>query len=59
MLAAHVIVWAVTMGLFKMANTGHDLWGHSCSPQADAIQEQVKSFLDFGKLCMLQVGRFK
>jgi len=56
MLAAHVVAWGVSMGLFKMANTGHDLWGHSCSSQADAIQEQVKSFLDFGKLCTLQQG---
>ena len=56
MLAAHVVVWAVAMGLFKMANTGKDLWGYSCGPESDAIQEQVKSFVDFGKLCTLQVS---
>lgn len=56
MLAAHVVVWAVAMGLFKMANTGKDLWGYSCGPEADAIQEQVKSFVNFGKLCTLQSG---
>lgn len=55
MLAAHVVVWAVAMGLFKMASTGKDLWGYSCGPESDAIQEQVQSFLDFGKLCILQV----
>ncbi len=55
MLAAHVLVWAVSMGLFKMANTGKDLWGYSCGSQADAIQEEVMSFLDFGKLCTTQV----
>ena len=56
MLAAHVIVWAVATGLFKMANTGKDLWGFSCGSEADAIQEEVRSFLDFGKLCTLQVS---
>ena len=55
LLAVHVVIWAVAVGLFKMANTGHDLWGYSCSDQAEAIQEQVQSFLDFGKLCTLQV----
>jgi hypothetical protein len=56
MQAAHFVVWAVAMGLFKMASTGKDLWGYSCSPESDAIQAQVKSFLDFGKLCTLQVS---
>lgn len=56
MLAAHVVVWAVAMGLFKMASTGKDLWGFSCGSEADAIQEQVQSFLDFGTLCTLQVS---
>jgi hypothetical protein len=55
MLAAHLIAWAVAMGLFKMANNGKDLWGYSCGPESDKIQEEVKSFLDFGKLCTLQV----
>jgi hypothetical protein len=55
MLAAHVVVWAVSAGAFKMANTGHDLWGWSCSSNADAIQEQVKAFMDFGQLCTIQV----
>lgn len=55
-LAAHMTVWAVAVGLFKMANTGRDLWGYSCGAGADAIREQVKSFMDFGKLCTLQVS---
>jgi len=54
MLALQVVAWAIGTGLFKMANTGHDLWGYSCSGSADAIQEQVQSFLDFGKLCTAQ-----
>jgi hypothetical protein len=55
MLAAHLVVWAIVTGLFKMAYTGNDLWGWSCGPESDAIQEEVQSFLDFGKLCTLQV----
>ncbi|MCJ1287699.1 hypothetical protein MMC26_007051 [Xylographa opegraphella] len=54
--AVHVVVWAVTAGLFKMANVGNDLWGFSCGPNADAIQDQVQSFLNFNNLCMIQTG---
>lgn len=56
MLAAHVVVWAVSAGAFKMASNGHDLWGWSCSTNADAIQEEVKAFMDFGKLCTIQAS---
>lgn len=55
LLAVHVLVWAVSMGLFKMANTGKDLWGYICGSQADAIQEEVQSFVDLSKLCTTQV----
>lgn len=57
-LVAEVIAWAVTTGLYKMANTGHDLWGWSCSPASDQIQPLVQSFLDFGQLCTVQMGSF-
>lgn len=56
MLAVHVVVWAVGVGLFKMANTGHDLWAQSCSARSDEIQKEVQSFMDFGKLCTVQTG---
>jgi len=39
-----------------MGSNGKDLWGYSCSGQADKLQEEVKSFLDFGKLCTMQTG---
>jgi hypothetical protein len=55
LLAVHVIAWAVTMGLFKMANTGNDLWGFSCSPTADALTAAGKDFANYGKLCKLNV----
>ena len=38
-----------------MANTGNDLWGWSCGG-ADAIEEEVKSFINFGQLCTIQVS---
>jgi len=56
MLAIHVVVWAVAVGLFKMANTGSDLWGYTCSDRADAIQAKFSSFMNFGQLCMVQNG---
>jgi len=54
----HGIIWAINMGLFKMANTGNDLWGWSCGPTADEIQSEVKSFLNFNILCTVQSGTF-
>jgi hypothetical protein len=54
-MGVHVIVWGVSVGLYKYANTGKDLWGWSCGDAADEIQDEVKSFLDFGKLCTMQV----
>lgn len=56
MTIGHFVVWAVSTGLFKMANDGTDLWGYSCGSLSDEIQPQVQSFLDFGKLCTLNVS---
>jgi hypothetical protein len=56
--AAHVVAWAVAIGLFKMAQTESSLWGYTCSSKADQIQAQVQSYLDFGKLCTMQVSFF-
>ncbi|KAF4624490.1 hypothetical protein G7Y89_g13682 [Cudoniella acicularis] len=55
-LAAHLVAWVVAAGLYRYGRTGNDLWGYSCSDKADAVQEQVQSFLDFGKLCTMQQG---
>jgi len=54
----HGIIWAINMGLFKMANTGNDLWGWSCGTISDEIQSQVQSYLNFSILCELQQGTF-
>lgn len=56
MLAAHFVAWAVAVGLYRMENGLHSLWGWSCSDESDQIQTQVQSFLDFGKLCTMQQG---
>jgi hypothetical protein len=56
--AVHVVAWAITIGLFKMAQTESSLWGYSCSSAADKIQAQVQSYVDFGKLCTMQVSFF-
>jgi len=55
MLAARLVAWAVATGLFKMASTGNDLWGFSCGSIADAISNEVQSFMNFQMLCTLQV----
>ncbi|TVY34537.1 hypothetical protein LOCC1_G007780 [Lachnellula occidentalis] len=56
LLCVHGAAWVVAAGLYRMARDGRDLWGYSCSDAADGVQEQVKSFLDFGKLCTMQQG---
>jgi len=58
-LGVHVVIWFVAAGAYKVANVkgnGKDLWGYSCGDEADAIQAEVQSFLDFGKLCTMQGG---
>jgi hypothetical protein len=55
-MAVHVVSWAIAAGLYRMAQTGTDLWGYTCSSRADEIQVQVQSFVNFGKLCNLQAG---
>jgi len=52
----HFAAWAVAAGLYRMARDGKDLWGYSCSDASDQIQDQVKSFLNFGELCTMQVS---
>jgi hypothetical protein len=56
MTGLHVVVWGLAIGAYKMARTTSSLWGFSCSDNADAIQEEVKSYLSYGKLCTMQVS---
>jgi hypothetical protein len=52
----HFLTWAAVAGVFRALRSGRDIWGYTCGATADAVQEQVKSFVDFGKLCMMQVS---
>jgi hypothetical protein len=52
---AHLIAWAAVAGVFRALRNGQDIWGYTCSATADAIQEQVQSFVNFGSLCNMQV----
>lgn len=56
MTGLHVVVWGFAIGAFKMGSTGSSLWGYSCSKTADALEAQVHSYLNFGKLCMMQAS---
>ncbi|KAI9724988.1 MAG: hypothetical protein M1812_000264 [Candelaria pacifica] len=42
-----IIVWLVTVVLYKVGKTGNDLWGWSCSDKAAAIQDQFKDVVTF------------
>jgi hypothetical protein len=55
LLGVHVLVWASATGAFKLGSNGKDLWGYSCSSEATKLEEAVKSFVDFDKLCSMQV----
>jgi len=55
-LGIHVLMWISATGAFKIGSNGKDLWGYSCSSEADKLKEEVKSFVDFGKLCTMQAG---
>lgn len=56
MTGLHVIVWAFAIGAFKMGKTDSSIWGFSCSPKSDVLQPLVHSYLDYGKLCTMQVS---
>ena len=56
MLGVEFIAWAVSSALYKMNDTGADLWGWSCGEKAsEQFLAQAKSFVDFGMLCNAQV----
>jgi len=50
--AIHIVVWGVSAGLFKVTATEKSLWGYSCSDYAAQLEQ---SFVDFGRLCDMQV----
>ena len=51
----HIGVWAGVSAFYRIGKTGNDLWGWSCSEEADAIQYLYNDHLNFGFLCNLQV----
>jgi hypothetical protein len=56
MLGVEIVVWAVSSGLYKFADTGGDLWGYTCGKETDQFVGKVESFINFGKLCQTQVS---
>jgi hypothetical protein len=56
MTGLHVVVWGFAIGAFRMGRTESSLWGFSCSDRADALQPLVQSYLNYGKLCTMQVN---
>lgn len=59
LLGSEVVVWAVSSGIYKVTDTGKDLWGRSCgihkADKAGKLSPEVKSFINFGKVCHCQV----
>lgn len=49
-----VIQWLAVAVLYRMGRTSKDLWGWSCGPTADQIQ-QFYPQVPFGTLCTMQV----
>lgn len=57
-LGIHFAAWIVATGSYKIWSSESTLWGWSCSSAADELTAavgEVKSFVDFGKLCDMQV----
>lgn len=50
---SHAGVWIATMVAYRAGKTGSDLWGWSCSDQAQGIQK-IFPEVDFGYSCNLQ-----
>ena len=50
-----VVQWLVVAILYRMGRTSKDLWGWSCGPTADQIQ-QFYPQVNFNTLCHLQVS---
>ena len=57
----HIGAWAIISILYRYEKDAHgsnnDLWGWSCSQEADAIQAEFKDVVGFSSLCNLQVSR--
>ncbi|MCJ1447709.1 MAG: hypothetical protein MMC23_008220 [Stictis urceolatum] len=54
-ICAHSAVWISTTIGYRIGKTGQDLWGWSCSPKAQAIQE-VFPEVNFDFFCNIQGG---
>lgn len=54
---AHISSWVAVSATYRIAKTGDDLWGWSCSDVAKEIQQQLGSdVLNFESLCTLQAS---
>ena len=52
---AHLAVWIATAVGYRLGKTGSDLWGWSCDPKANAIQN-VFPEVNFSMFCNVQTG---
>jgi hypothetical protein len=52
---AHLAIWIGTAVAYRVARTGNDLWGWSCSDAADKIQSVFQE-VDFGANCDSQTN---
>lgn len=51
----HIACWIAVAIFYRVAKTGKDLWGWSCSEKAAAIQQYYNGPLNFEQLCTIQV----
>lgn len=60
-LIGHITVWAVSSALYRYGKEPkdgkfRDLWGWTCSPAAQKIQEIFKDQINFDQYCNVQVS---
>lgn len=53
-LVAQVVVWIVTVTLYRSEKKTEDLWGWTCSAVARTLQEEFSDVVKFNKWCQVQ-----
>lgn len=55
----HVGIWLVVAVLYRVGKARNDLWGWSCSSEAEKIQSLYRDELNFSAMCNTQVSFFQ
>jgi hypothetical protein len=61
MIAGNIVLWVVAVSIYRYEKNVHgshnDLWGWTCSSQAQEIQKVFQKEMQFNQYCNIQVSR--